>query len=100
MRIVSEYARSARNRMGRARFQAWSSAVSLLGIPNHTRAGRAAGNSDGALEDGDLLPDLVREGRRKALDLVHAGEHGAIVEPLDEERGDLADEREELAAEI
>src|SRR6266550_1377770 len=54
----------------------------------------------GALENRDLLPDLSGETGRQSLDLVHAGENDAVVEPLHQQGGDLADEREQLTAEI
>src|SRR5260221_3549745 len=52
------------------------------------------------LQDGELLPDLAREPGSQVLHVIHRVEQHGVLEALDIERGDLADESQRFAAVI
>src|SRR5437870_13908279 len=59
-----------------------------------------SGGRQNAVEDHDLLPDFSRQTIRQVLDVVHRGHRHRVIELLNVERRDLADERELIAAVI
>src|SRR5688572_30306513 len=72
-----------------------SCALTGLAQPGMGRSGPSRG---GPIEDRDLLPDLARQSRRQGFDFVDGSENNGIVEVLHEQRGNLARDRQQLAA--
>src|ERR1035441_10399614 len=68
-----------------------ASACALQRLPAVQRAAQV-------FEDRDLLPDLARKVSRQILYIVHRIEPDRVLKPLHIKRGDLADERQRVAA--